>query len=387
MRIQQQNTAEYSAKVAALFSEVDYALFQEQATELIKQYHDKASLEQWTLFCRYLNGLNEKQPILFLLMQLAFRCFEAPLTHSHLAQLITLAQQLISVYGVGAYRALCEAAVPEKDRQLPLYLTALQLLVDLYEVKGIADEVTKHLPNLQRLIAYLHSAQNDYLSSLHPKRDVDEVLGYFATPNAITRFPLDKLTLMTFKEDYLGICTQMERAKKLPQAELKEQFLENAKQWRDKQNLQAKQIMVAIMAETIRRFYKILPYDTQIIAFLALIRELSPMLRGRIAQIKAGEGKSTVFAMLIAFKAAQGYFVDLITSSGYLAIRDYKKYRPFLKALGITSSHISYAQPTQACFHAQVLYGTNADFEFALLRDGLNEEKLRYSYSLGEHQL
>ena len=137
----------------------------------------------------------------------------------------------------------------------------------------------------------------------------------------------------------------------------------------------------------IRRFYKIQPYDTQIIAFLALINEKSNAARGCIAQIKAGEGKSTVFAMLVAYKAALGLFVDLITSSSYLATRDFQKYLSFLQALGLTSSHISHAHQKQHHFHAQILYGTNSDFEFALLRDGLNRKKLRYSYPLNQNKL
>lgn len=46
------------------------------------------------------------------------------------------------------------------------------------------------------------------------------------------------------------------------------------------------------------------------------------MLKGRIAQVRTGEGKSTIVAILSAYMALQGYFVDIITSSEYLAKRD-----------------------------------------------------------------
>jgi len=389
MIVNKQNTSEYNAKVATLFLEVDYILFQEQATLLIKQYHDETALAQWMLFCNFLNELNENKPVKFPLMQLAFQCFgsDAPLTNSQLAQLITLTQQLKSVYGVGLYRDLLKAKVSESDKQLHHYLTILQILVDLHEVDGIAKQARKYLPDLQALISFLYSAQNDYIASKYPKRNIDEVLKRFATADEITRFPLSMETLMTFKNDYLAIESLLAKVKTLPQAELKDQFLENAKLWRENQLPEAKQLMVAIMADTLRRFYNILPYDTQIISFLAIVNQKSEQFHGRLAQIKAGEGKSTVFAMLLAFKAAQALFVKIVTSSRYLAIRDYKYYKPYLEALGLSSSHISYDEQKQEYFHAQILYGTNSDFEFALLRDGLNKEKLLYSYRLGEDEL
>ena len=46
------------------------------------------------------------------------------------------------------------------------------------------------------------------------------------------------------------------------------------------------------------------------------------MHKGRIGQIRTGEGKSTIVVMLAAYLALQGDFVDVITSSPYLALRD-----------------------------------------------------------------
>jgi len=140
----------------------------------------------------------------------------------------------------------------------------------------------------------------------------------------------------------------------------------------------AKHHIISILAETIRRQFNILPYSTQILSLLALINT-PDQLKGRIGQIKTGEGKSTIIAMLAAFMGCQGLFVDVVTSSGYLAIRDCKKYQAFFNYLGMAASHINREKPKQKHFHAQIIFGTNTDFEFAFLRDGLYNMQLRYS--------
>jgi preprotein translocase subunit SecA len=387
MRVNQQNTSEYNKKVESLFLDVDYILFQEHATSLINELHDQESQQQWKLFCYHLNNLDEKKSEKLLLMQLAFRCFEQPLTNTQLAQLITLSFQLKEAYGLKLYRDLLEANVSASDRQMTNYITIFQLLIELNEVDDISKLARSNLPNLQNLILFLYSTQAKVMAEKYPKRNIDEVLERFGKIDDSNQYPLKQETLQSFKKDYLAIEAHLDEITSLPQAELKDQFLQHAKQWRDNRLPEAKQHLIAILVQSIRRFYKILPYDTQIIAFLALINEGGEKFRGRIGQVKAGEGKSTIFAMLIAYKASQGYFVDLITSSSYLSIRDYEKYKPFLNALGLTSSHICHQHQQQEHFHAQILYGTNSDFEFALLRDGLNKNKLRYSYRLGENTL
>jgi preprotein translocase subunit SecA len=53
---------------------------------------------------------------------------------------------------------------------------------------------------------------------------------------------------------------------------------------------------------------------------------LKPELKGRVAQIRTGEGKSTVSTLLALVLALRGETVDIITSTGYLALRDAIKY-------------------------------------------------------------
>jgi len=136
--------------------------------------------------------------------------------------------------------------------------------------------------------------------------------------------------------------------------------------------------LLAILRESIRQHFNVYPYCTQILAILSLLL-IPAKMKGRVAQIKTGEGKSTIIAMLAAFLACQGRMVDIITSSEYLAIRDEQKYHNFYKDIGLTSSHICYRQNTKEQFNGMILYGTNHNFEFSLLREGLKWEDVRYT--------
>ena len=246
MKITNVNIDEYTSKVLALFQNVDYGIFQEHASLLVNQYHDEVTRQQWSLFCKHLNEHHEKKPVKFLLMKLAFNCLEAPVTSTHLAQLITLSQQLKEVYGLKLYRDMMEVKVASTDRQISNYLTIFQLLIDMNEIEGLATEVRNILPNLHNVLSLLYLKQNEYINAKYPKRNLDNVMEGFSTQDAINKFPLSKETLQTFKPDYLAIELYLDKFKSLPQIELKEQFLANAKSLRETKSSEAKQQMIAI---------------------------------------------------------------------------------------------------------------------------------------------
>ena len=70
-----------------------------------------------------------------------------------------------------------------------------------------------------------------------------------------------------------------------------------------------------------------------------------------------------------------GEFVDIITSTSYLAKRDQIKFKELYKIFGVTSNAITENNPSKEAFNGIILYGTNTDFEFTLLREGINIEK------------
>ncbi len=135
-------------------------------------------------------------------------------------------------------------------------------------------------------------------------------------------------------------------------------------------------LLLAVGREAIRKKFGIYPYNTQVMATLGLVNH-PDKLKGRIARMLTGEGKSTVITMLSFFLACQGKTIDIISSARYLARRDQVKYKDFFQAFGITASHICTDSPTKQHFDAQIIYGTNYDFEFSILGDGLRGEPMR----------
>ncbi|KTD32258.1 preprotein translocase, secretion protein SecA subunit [Legionella nautarum] len=361
-----------------LFDEPDYFLLQEKAEAWIKKAVDEKKAHLWAIFCQQLNLLQTTKSVKRMLLQMVLSCFLSPIDQGELAQLIVLATHIQSLYGERLFQALFTLQQPVKAAHIGDYLTACQLLVDLHEQPGIFKLVKETMPDTKRLVEKLEEMHISYLGLKYPERDIEETLSRFAQQSELVQFPLSTEELETLKTQYAAVKATMKSLNTLPLLALQERAKACAAEWKEKQDTDAKHQLIAIISETIRRTYKISPYDTQILSVLALINT-PEKLKGRIAQIKTGEGKSTIIAMLAAFMGCQGNFVDIVTSSPDLAIRDAEKYAPFFEALGLTVSHICDHHGKEEDFSGQILYGTNTDFEFAMLRDGLNNTKLRQS--------
>ena len=309
-----------------------------------------------------------------LVVNFPFLCLHFPVEPSEIAQLIVLSTHIKTLYGGRLFQALFVLSKPVEAKNIRDYLAVCQLLVDLHEFPGIYKLVRETMPNLPLLLEKLEEVHAEYLTQKYPERDINETIARFAQQDELVQFPLSLEELEHLKSDYIAVKEQGKLLNTLPLIALKEKAKLCGTLWREKHDPEAKHELIAIVAETIRRFYKISPYDTQILSILALINT-PEQLKGRIAQIKTGEGKSTIIAMLAALMGCQGDFVDIVTSSPDLAIRDAEKYAPFFEALGLSVSHICDHHAKEEDFSGQILYGTNTDFEFAMLRDGLNNSR------------
>ena len=65
-------------------------------------------------------------------------------------------------------------------------------------------------------------------------------------------------------------------------------------------------------------------------------RDKRKNVKGRIAQVATGEGKSIIIAMLASCIALKGCFVDIVSSSVYLVKRDSMKYSKLYEKLGLS---------------------------------------------------
>jgi len=113
------------------------------------------------------------------------------------------------------------------------------------------------------------------------------------------------------------------------------------------------------------------PYIEQVFAILALLK--NP--KGRLLQIRTGEGKSLTSALFLALVACCGLKINLITSSEYLAVRDYEEFKDFYDSLGVTSFHVCNNRHLVKHYDQDILYGTTSEFCFILMGDALKHPK------------
>lgn len=96
--------------------------------------------------------------------------------------------------------------------------------------------------------------------------------------------------------------------------------------------------------------------------------------RGRIAEMKTGEGKTLVATLAVYLNALPGKGVHVVTVNDYLARRDAEWMRPLYEFLGL-SVGIIYAGQTaeekRAAYACDITYGTNNEYGFDYLRDNM----------------
>ncbi len=123
--------------------------------------------------------------------------------------------------------------------------------------------------------------------------------------------------------------------------------------------------LISIGVLAIRLHFQINLHNTQILTILGLLT----YEKGCIAQVKTGEGKSMIIALMAFIMAKQGKTIHIISSARSLAIRDHEKYEKFFSIFGIRTSHICLDNQQPCHFLGQILYGTATDFEFAIMRE------------------
>jgi preprotein translocase subunit SecA len=125
-----------------------------------------------------------------------------------------------------------------------------------------------------------------------------------------------------------------------------------------------------------------IPFDCQLIGGIALHR-------GRISEMKTGEGKTLVAVLPVYLNALTGKGVHLVTVNDYLAKRDAAWMGVVYQYLGLTVGTIVHGlnnEERRAAYNADITYGTNNEFGFDYLRDNMSttleqrvQRKLHYA--------
>jgi len=123
----------------------------------------------------------------------------------------------------------------------------------------------------------------------------------------------------------------------------------------------------ALVREASRRVLGMRHFDVQLIGGMVLHR-------GRIAEMKTGEGKTLVATLPAYLNALTGDGVHVVTVNDYLARRDSEWMGRVYRFLGLTVGLVVHgldAQQRQEAYAADITYGTNNEFGFDYLRDNM----------------
>ena len=121
----------------------------------------------------------------------------------------------------------------------------------------------------------------------------------------------------------------------------------------------------ALVCEASRRTTALDPFDSQVIAGLA-------MARGRIIELPTGEGKTLAAVFPACFHALSGRGVHVLTFNDYLARRDAAWMGPIYSALGLSVGCIQEGMSPaekRAAYSRDVTYATAKEAGFDFLRD------------------
>ena len=176
---------------------------------------------------------------------------------------------------------------------------------------------------------------------------------YALTPNMLSIIEQQYLRIQAFCSEYAHHSL--------------ETLSREARRWREEPSAtqERRERFLALGLCAIFHHFQIVLHPTQVLTILGLL--LSP--QGCLAQVKTGEGKSMIVALLGLLFAVEGKGIHIISSSQNLSIRDQQKFVSFFKNFEITTSHICEHDPHVERFQATILYGTASDFEFAIMRE------------------
>ena len=130
----------------------------------------------------------------------------------------------------------------------------------------------------------------------------------------------------------------------------------------------------AIVREAGRRVLEMRHFDVQLIGGMTLHR-------GKIAEMKTGEGKTLVATLAAYLNALEGKGVHVVTVNDYLARRDSDWMGRIYRFLGMSVGVIQHdlRDPERhAAYRCDITYGTNNEFGFDYLRDNMKFETTQF---------
>lgn len=192
----------------------------------------------------------------------------------------------------------------------------------------------------------------------------------------------DKISILQndkfIKEYEEVIKAYTQQSKQIPVAGIIENWTEeNIKSWAEKVKAAPDSAdiyeKVAVVKRAVELTSKFPPRAVQMLALMIMLnpeRGDGDKLKGRLAQVNTGEGKTTIVAMLAAIKALEGHQVDIVTSSPELACPQAEEQSKFFEKFGFTTAHNGEDDTNiEARYKADIVYGAANNFQGDILRD------------------
>ena len=123
----------------------------------------------------------------------------------------------------------------------------------------------------------------------------------------------------------------------------------------------------ALVREASRRTLGMRHFDVQLIGGMVLHK-------GKISEMKTGEGKTLVATLPAYLNALAGKGVHIVTVNDYLATRDSEWMRPVYEYCGLTVGLIVHGldfEERRAAYNCDIAYATNNELGFDYLRDNM----------------
>ncbi len=123
----------------------------------------------------------------------------------------------------------------------------------------------------------------------------------------------------------------------------------------------------ALVREAAGRTLQMRHFDVQLIGAFA-------MLRGRLAEMETGEGKTLTATLAAATAALAGQAVHVVTVNDYLAERDSATLRPLYELLGLHVACVKQGMSPaerRIAYRCDIVYCSNKEIAFDYLRDRL----------------
>ena len=294
----------------------------------------------------------------------------------------SISENLCSKFGFNIYKNKLLDTIKKKKNK--------NKIKNVYELKELFNEFLyakdlEQFTNMCKLINILSISQFlekiKLIKNENRGRNINELLPAFGRE----KFPLSKEELNQlelFEKEF-------EKTKEYIHTEFVEEGKILGKAFKENPTIENFSKLIKIVNCGIFEVLKIRPYLIQnLIVFSFYLHYINKNNRenykGRLGQILTGEGKSLIIAQIALISALMGEFVDIITSTSYLANRDQQKFKELYKIFGVSSNAITENNPNKEAYNGIILYGTNTDFEFTLLREGTNCEEKMFTVPLGQ---